>query len=255
MHRLPLLLCVIALLGSSVSAALFFRIGNSKQRLEQQLGDAQARLGESQARVSKLDADLASAHDQKGELRSQLHRAEATVAHTEAALKTAETRVVQTDRDLAQTRSVLEFYEQTARTLADEITALRQDLEESRTSNASPAAVAAYRTTISELERQLAATGTGAAAPRGPAASTAVFTNRAGRATILTIGPESAFVVLNFGAVRGAQVGQKLSVSHGTAEVATVLISDVRPNFSIAHVLPETLRGVLQKGDSALLLR
>ncbi len=255
MHRLPLILCVIAVLGSGVSAALFFRIGNSKQRLEAQLGEAQMRLGESRARVTQLDADLAAAHEQKGELRGQLHQAEAHGAQTRTALKTAETRVAQTQRDLTQTRSVLEFYEQTARTLADEITVLRHDLEDSRTSNASPAAVAAYRTTISELERQLAATGTGTAVPRGPAASTAVFTNRAGRATILTIGPESAFVVLNFGTMRGAEVGQRLSVSHGTAEVATVLISDVRPNFSIAHVLPETLRGVLQKGDSALLLR
>ena len=48
---------------------------------------------------------------------------------------------------------------------------------------------------------------------------------------------------------------QTLLDSPGTSEIATVLISDVRANFSVAQVLPDTLRGVLQKGDSAVLLR
>jgi hypothetical protein len=72
---------------------------------------------------------------------------------------------------------------------------------------------------------------------------------------VLSVGPGNAFVVLNFGTARGAQLGHRLTVNQGTDTVATVLISDVRPNFSIAQVLPDTLRGVLQKGDSATLLR
>ena len=103
--------------------------------------------------------------------------------------------------------------------------------------------------------RQLASARNGAVAPAAVGASTAVFTSRAGRATILTVGPESSFVVLNFGSARGAELGQKLTVSQGTSEVATVLISDVRTNFSVAQVLPETVRGVLQKGDLAVLIR
>ena len=62
-------------------------------------------------------------------------------------------------------------------------------------------------------------------------------------------------MVLNFGSARGAQLGQKLAVSQGIDEVATVSISDVRTNFSVAQVLPETVRGVLQKGDLAVLVR
>ncbi len=254
MPRIPLLLCILAVLGTAVSARLYFRLSDANQILEQ-------RLGASHVRIDKLDSDLASAHEQTGGLKVQLRSAETawektnvSLRQTSALLEQAESRVAQSGRDLAQTRTVLEFYELTARELSGELTALRQDLEDTRASHASPDAVQAYRTTITELERQLAAAGTGAVAPRGPAASTAVFTNRAGRATVLTVGAGNAFVVLNFGSVRGAQLGQKLAVNQGTAEVATVLINDVRPNFSIAHVLPESLRGVLQKGDSALLL-
>jgi len=89
----------------------------------------------------------------------------------------------------------------------------------------------------------------------GYGAATAAFTNRSGRASVLSIGPSSAFVVLNFGSARGPQLGQRLNVSQGTESVATVLISDVRTHFSIAQVQPDTLRGVLQKGDSAILVR
>ena len=256
MNRLPLFLCVIALLGSGMSAVLFFRIGNTKQVLEQRLAD-------STLRATKLDADLAATNERNGSLTAQATalttRAAALdteLTATKSKLSATETRVGELGHDLAQTKEVLAVYESTARALADEVAALREDLEASRISNASPEAVAAYKSTITELERQLATARDGAVAPATAGASTAAFSSsRAGRATVLTVGPDSAFVVLNFGSARGAQLGHKLSVSQGTSVVATVLISDVRANFSVAQVLPDTLRGVLQKGDSALLIR
>ena len=248
MHRLPLILCAIALLGSVFSAALYFRIGNSKQLLEFRLADASAR-------AAKLDGDLAAANEMNGSLKSRVGVLDTELAVTKTKLTTVESRVTQLDRDLADTRNVLRLYESTSRALGDEITALRRDLDQSRASNASPEAVAAYKNTIAELEKELAQARNGAAAPGVGGTSTAVFTSRAGRATVLTVGPESSFVVLNFGSERGAKLGQKLTVSQLGTEVATVLISDVRSSFSVAQVVPDTLRGVLHKGDSAVLLR
>ena len=255
MHRLPLILCTLALIGSAMSAALYFQIGNSKQVLEQQLADVSHR-------ASKLDRDLAASHKHNGALKSELGTVSADLELTRAKLTTVETRATQLDRaltsaksDLTAAKEVVSVYELTARALADEVAALRKDLSESRASNASPEAVAAYKSTIAELERLLASARNGAVATATSGASTAVFTSRVGRATILTVGPSNAFVVLNFGSARGAAIGQKLTVSQGTDEVATVLISDVRTNFSVAQVLPDTLRGVLQKGDLAVLIR
>lgn len=255
MHRVPLILCLVALLGSAVSAVLYFQIGNSKQLLE-------FKLAETSTRAVRLDADLAAAHTRAAALQTR-HAALQTrataldveLARTSEKLDAAEARATQIERNLADTRSVLGVYESTTRALGDELTALRRDLSESRASNASPEAVQAYKNTIAELERQLASARNGAALPSAAGASTAVFTSRAGRATVLNVGPESAFVVLNFGSARGAQLGQKLTVSQGNAIVAKVVISDVRTNFSVAQVVPDTLRGILQKGDSAVLMR
>jgi hypothetical protein len=255
MHRLPLILCAVALLGSTVSGVMYVRIGNSKQVLE-------SRLGDSHARAERLDQSLAAANELQGGLKARLGAAESRISATEVELEATrgrlageETRARQLTEDVAATKAVLALYESTALGLAEEVAALRQDLSDARASSASPEAVTGYKSTIAELERQLANARNGAVAPAAAGASTAVFASRAGRASVLNVGPENAFVVLNFGAVRGAQVGQKLSVSQGDEIVATVLVSDVRTNFSIAQVLPETLRGVLHKGDSAVLLR
>lgn len=245
-----------------MSGVLYFRIGNSKQSLE-------LRLADTAARTFKLEADLTAANEQQGALReqqgalkeqqgalkAQVKGLNADLEATQAKLAKASDRAEQLDRDLTATKEVLNVYEMTARALADEVAALRVDLDDSRSSHAAPEAVLGYKNTIAELERQLDAARTAAAMPPAAIAPTAVFMSRAGRATVLTVGPEGAFVVLNFGSARGAQLGQKLTVSQGTSEVATVLISDVRANFSVAQVLPESVRGVLQKGDSALLIR
>ena len=248
MHRMPLILCAIALLGSTLSAVLYFEIGNSKKILELRLADAGTH-------ATKLEAGLATANEQNGSLKARVSALGADLAVANAKAAASESRAGELDRDLAQAKTVLSVYELTARALADEVAALRDDLADSRASNASPEAVLAYKNTIAELERQLATARNGAAAPGAVGASTAVFTTRTGRATVLTVGPESSFVVLNFGSARGAQLGQKLSVSQGPGIVATVQISDVRANFSVAQVLPDTLRAVLQKGDSAVLIR
>src|SRR5688500_17591461 len=255
MHRLPLILCAIALIGSARSSVLYFQIGNSKQVLELRLADVAAR-------ATKLDADLAAANQQNGSLKARLGNVSAELNLARSKLAISATRAAELERavnaarsDLSAAKDVVSVYELTARALADEVAALRQDLSDSRNSNASPEAVAAYKGTIAELERQLATARNGAAAPAAAGASTAVFTSRAGRATVLTVGPENAFVVLNFGSARGAQLGQKLAVNQGSDEVATLLISDVRTNFSVAQVVPDSLRGVLQKGDLAVLIR
>lgn len=255
MHRLPLILCLVALAGSVVSGILFFQIGNTKQVLELRLADANTR-------IAKTDADLAAANEQNGALKARATALDTELAGTKQQLDTtrqeataAQSRATQLERDLGQAKDVLAVYELTARGLADDVSALQHELEDARNSNASPEAVAAYKKTIAELERQLATARDGATVGGGAGGSTAVFASRAGRATVLSVGPQNAFVVLNFGSARGAQPGQKMTVSQASGVVATVQLSDVREKFSIAQVLPETLRGVLQKGDSAVLIR
>jgi hypothetical protein len=248
MSRSLSFLIIAVLAGLGVFTLQFFRAIDARDL-------AETRLAEEKTRTGKLTAELESTTHQVGTLQTDLASAKTELGASREKLSAAELRSVVLEHDLAQVKSVVSVYEQTARALSDEVATLKADLADTRATFASPDAVAAYKNTISELERQLANSRNGAAAPTAAGAATAVFASRPGRSTVLTVGPSGAFVVLNFGSVRGAQIGQKLEVHQGTDIVATVLISDVRTNFSIAQVQPDTLRGVLQKGDLALLIR
>lgn len=248
MHRSLVTFSAVALLAAAVMTILYLRLGHAKELTDLQLADT---LSQNE----KLSAGLTTAKAQGDALQAKLTTTEAGLEASKAKLAATETRANQLDRDLGQAKSLLSLQEQNAHALTAEIASLKRDLADARSSSVSPEAVAGYKSTIAELERQLAAAGNGAAAPTAAGAATAVFTSRAGRATVVSVGPENAFVVLDFGASRGAQLGQSLSITHGTETVATALISDVRTNFSIAQVQPDSLHGVLQKGDLALLLR
>lgn len=255
MHRLPLILCVLALLGSGLSASLYLRIGDSKRRLEEAKRTLEARLADESARVGRLEQDLSARQEQNGVLRAEAAARDVELQVARTRLAAAEQRSTDLEKQVADVRNVLGVYELTAKALADEVASLREDLSDARHSQASPEAVEGYRMTIAELERQLANARQGATATLGSGSATAVFSSRPGRATVLNVGPENAFVVVNFGSARGAQVGHRMRVTQGSEEVALVTLSDVRTNFSIAQVDPASLRGVLHKGDSAVLVR
>lgn len=247
MHRPLLFLCTIAIGCAALLGGLYFRTSSEKK-------DVEARLVAEGSRATKLSADLSAARAQSTAQAAKIGALESDLNGTKAKLTASTTRVAEMNRDLAQAKNALAVHELNARVLATELDALRRDLAESRASTASPQAVAAYKATIAELERQLAVAGSGAVAVNAAGASTAVFSSRGVRASVLTVGPGNAFVVLNFGTTRGAQLGQKLDIVQGTTPAATVILSDVRPNFSIGQVSPETLRADLQKGDSAILV-
>ena len=248
MSRLPLILCLIALAGSAVSAVLFLRIGDTKRLLE-------TRLADEQARTTRLERDVAAVNEKNGALQARVTSLDTEVEAARKQREAADARAAELGRDLKQAKTVLSYYESTARALSDEVSALKEDLSAARASDASPDAVEGYKSTIAELERQLANARNGATVVNSGSGTTAVFASRAGRSSVLTVGPGNAFVVLNFGSARGAQLGHRLTVTQGETVVATVEISDVRAHFSVAQVMPGTLRGVLHKGDSAILIR
>ena len=70
MRKLTLVLCGVALVGSLASGVMFFLIGNSKQRLL-------AELGESEAQVAALEADLAKSKSNADDLTNRLHQTDA----------------------------------------------------------------------------------------------------------------------------------------------------------------------------------
>ncbi|HVU25230.1 MAG TPA: hypothetical protein VHE13_13970 [Opitutus sp.] len=252
--------------------------------LQQQLADARQAataasrdLAQAQASATANDETTAALKSRIEALQHELADAR-TPAISTAATQGYQTTIVDLQQQLADTRQAAAAaardltQAQAAVAAGDEATAaqkarieaLQQDLADARASTVPADTIQGYKTTIADLERQLADARNGAAVTQVAGASTAVFSARvsptpvaaepapAGRA-VLTVGPANAFVVLGYGAVHGAAVGQALAIQRSGATVAIVSISDVRPNFCIAQVRPDSLHGALQKGDSAVL--
>ena len=241
MNRLLLVLSLLAFTVSGSLGALYWQALETRRELT--------------ARTVALDGQLTASRELASSFQKQAVTAGAQVEITKAQLATADSRTAQLTTDLAASRAALAAREAAERTLRDELSSLQRDLTDTRAQAIPPAQVEAYKNTIAELERQLATAKNGAALPTAAGASTAVFSSRAGRvsANVMSIGPENSFVVLNYGSIRGASVDQRFSVRNGTEILAIIRISDVRSQFSIAQVEPDSLRGVLHKGDLAVL--
>jgi hypothetical protein len=241
MNRLLLALCLLTCTVSGTLGALYWQ-GQEKQR-------------ELLTHQASLDSQLASSRELASSYQKQALKLDADLTSTKTQLTATEQRAAQVTRDLADSRAALAAREQAERTLRDELTSLRQDLADTRAHAIAPAQIEAYQGTIAELERQLAVSKNGAALTTAAGASTAVFSSRRAptSAAVVSVGPENAFVVLNYGSRRGAELGQRFTLRQGADLLATVLISDVRTQFSVAQVEPDSVRGVLHKGDLALL--
>jgi hypothetical protein len=109
--------------------------------------------------------------------------------------------------------------------------------------------VAPYRQRIAELEEQLTRLLTRALAETIPEPVAPDPEPTPAPHQVVRVGPAAAFVVLDYGQAHGARPQAIIRLQRGTSELAQVQISDVRPRFSLAQVLPGTLKGQLQTGD------
>ena len=109
--------------------------------------------------------------------------------------------------------------------------------------------VGPYRQRIAELEDQLTRLLTRALAETLPESAAPDPEPARVPHQVVRVGPAAAFVVLDYGETHGARPQAIIRLQRGTSELAQVQISDVRPRFSLAQVLPGTLKGQLQTGD------
>lgn len=238
---------------------------------------------EAETRARSLARELAESRFEAKRARDRAAQLEAEAARLDSELGSAKTRTTATEtrtseltRELDAVRTTLTERQQREIALLSEIETLRQQARDAAplpspatptAPAASPAAgpareaQAAYARRIAALEAQLTDLLTRALetptneenslpAPTPPQAPE---TAAAPTHQVVRVGAKDAFVVIDFGTDHGAQTGVSLTLARGTSEVARVQISDVRPRFSIAQVLPGTQKRQLQPGDIVLL--
>lgn len=113
-----------------------------------------------------------------------------------------------------------------------------------------------YRERIAALETQLTEMLTRALAEPAATPPAAPVTPPAEPGyRVVRVGPQDAFVIVDYGRDEGATIGDELTLRRGTTVVARVQISDARAKFSVAQVLPAALKRQLQPGDFVLIAK
>lgn len=238
-------MCLIAVLAAGVSGFLFFRIEYDKSGLLANSRAAQQQLAAAQQRANDNATD-------RDRLASELAAAQREVSELKARNTTLEARNSQLARELTRQRDELTAREQSDQGLQQELITLRKQLADSRAALASaiggatPEQVAAYEARIKDLETELAS------ARRQTAAGASFAGVPAGLSgEVIEVGPKAAFVVLNIGSKHGAVATLEMSLRRGNAQLARIRLTDVRENYSVAHVVPETGTGNIRPGDVA----
>lgn len=248
MRNLPIILCVLAVIGAVLSGALYIRIGNSKQILVAQLASAYNR-------ANYLTTKLTTATEQNDSLVKHLTALDSDLGETKTRLTAAETKNVLLNREHAQTKAQIAVHAQNEGNLSGEIAKLNRELEEVRATSIPRDSVEGFKTPSPTSSAKSPARKM-APSPRPPKAHPPPFfatrSTEPITASVVSVGPSNAFVVLDCGSGNGATNGQLFAIQRGTETLATVLISDVRPNFSVAQVQPDSLHGALHKVDLAV---
>lgn len=238
-NALPFALVLVV--GGAVAALAVQQV-----RLQRERDRFTASIGASRAHLAAAQQQLAAETTRASDLDRQLLALDAELGKTKIRLTATELRNVELTRAAAHSRDALAAAEQREHAAHEQIAALE------RTVAAAPAPTPPVAAAVSTLSQPVQTPAP--VAPAAPPPPTALLTTslRPG-GSVVEIGPANSFVVLDYGLRHGASAGQSLTIRHGTVGVAQVLITDARPRFSIAHVRPDSLRGVLQKGDSAVL--
>jgi len=254
MKALTLVLCILALLGSAASGYFWYEIGNTKKELQSQLSSEQAR-------ASSLQGNLNEANETLEKTNAKLAETDAALGDTKRSLTAAEARNVQTARELDATKRSLAAKEEAEKKLNADLDTLRKELVQTRLAAqvGSPEDLELARKTISGLEARIAelqglpppaaTTETAAAAPEVPAKP--ALSERTAAAKVAQVGVKNAFVVLDLGVADGITVGNKFIIKRGEDLIAESVISEVKDSFSIAQVVPGSIKTSLKAGDTA----
>jgi hypothetical protein len=248
MKRLPLVLGALSAIGFIAAITLYLFLSQQRDRLE-------TTLTSERQRAAELAAELNTSRDQSAAHERRVRSLEVELNEARQRAGAADQRAVSLARDLNQARQETAQHVQAEGQRQQELATLKRELLQQRLTAIAPDEIEALRHQLAAQQRRIDELESALADAQQPVRNEAeiIPPPRPILARILSVGPKSAFVVLEYGTSQGAALTQLLHVRRGEDAIATVEISDVRENLSIAHVRPASLRASLRHGDLASL--
>ena len=187
MKNLSIIISILDVIAAAILGGLYWRSASDNSRLELSLSSARS---QNQA----LSNDLTTAQELTKHQQTQLHTLDADLGETKTSLTSARSDLIIRQREIEELKTSRVESKNTQRDLQGEVSSLSEALTQARASEASPETIASYQQAIRELEQQVATLQY----PTTQSPAIPVLTTHRSRSTrIVSIGPSSAFVVLN----------------------------------------------------------
>ncbi len=231
------LLYIIAVLGAVLSGIFYFLTEANKQDLQAQLDRMQSSLGSQRNEAQALQQRN---EELQKTLETKTHELEEAISNN--AILTA--RANQLKRETRRFSDELDQRIDKEEKLQGQIVDLNRRVAELRATTVSVDEVAQYQEEIAKLEAEILELRDSRRSFPGSAASAIDETKAAPanlKGKILTVGPQSSFVVVNVGYNEGIRLSHGLNIRRGGEQIARLQVTEVKENLSIAHILPESL--------------
>ena len=242
-------LSVLAVLGAVASGVFYFLSASDKSNAEQELKDARRLLQSESARIAKLEEELEESQTLEKQSSNSLEEARSNITVITA-------RSNQLNRENKRFTEELERRIENEENLQRSLADLRKEMAELRATTISLSKADSYEQTIASLESEVerlknlqrtAATAASTALPPDAKSAPADLEGK-----ILTVGPQSSFVITNLGYTSGIRLDHLLDIERDNQLIARLQITEVKENLSIARILPESLKTDPVPGDSVV---
>lgn len=255
-----LLLRIVCLVGVLISGLLYLQVRIQKLKLEENLNTSRSALQRQLTESAELKSRTLKAEEASERLNELTKEEKAKTAGFRQQFESLKQRANAAEGAQKRIEDELQSIKSTNRDLERENNDLkasipprnwREQLNELQSRNLE------LEAENTSLRRSLSsARGSSASSPAAP--STAISplpTQAVGK--VVRIGPDSSFVIIDYGRSQGAAEGQTLGLRRAEQKVALVSLTNITNDFSVAQILSATNTGSnlsvpdIQVGDTA----
>ncbi len=246
MRSLANFLSILAIIGAIASGAFYYLNRQEANNLAQQLQTSQAQLNAERSKSADQAATIKDLQDQLDQSARSLQEARSNITVISARSNQLKR---ENQRFTEELEMRLDNEEKLQRSLAD----LKKEMAAQKANSITLEEANAYEQKIASLESTILKLESTPAKPVSPSIAETYGNLKPApsdaNGKILTVGPQSSFVIVSLGYTSGIRLDHLLEVKREGESVAKIQISEVKENLSIARILPGSMKTDPLPGD------
>jgi len=249
MNSITNFLSILAIVGAIASGGFYFLNLKEANNLAQELQNANNQLSTAQSQNAAQGAKI-------DDLSAQLQQTTQSLEGARSNITVITARSNQLKRENGRLSDELDMRLDKEESLQISLADLKKEMAELRANSISLEKATEYEEEIASLEARILQL------KNSQPVSTSISLADTYRnlkvapsglsGQILTVGPQSSFVVINLGYTNGVRLDHLLEIQRDGKLVANIQVTEVKENLSIARILPESMATDPETGDTVL---